>query len=145
MKKIITILFLIIFIDTVNASNLYISKRDIDTQDYVSDCDFLLYDENNVIVDAWIANNETHEIKDVKDGIYKLVERPKTNESFSNELSVFHEIDVKNESLSITLYNNKIETPRNLGIEYNTFFIGCSIIFLGIAFIYIAYRKFYYI
>ena len=47
MKKIITIILLLISIENIKAGNLYVSKKDIDTKEYINDCDFLLYDENN--------------------------------------------------------------------------------------------------
>ena len=141
MKKIIVLIIFLTNINNIYAQNLYVSKRDIDTQDYVQDCDFLLYDENNTIVDAWIQNDDTHVINNIEVGKYKLVERPKIDNTFSNELSVFHDIDITDNSLEVVLYNNKIETPRNLGVNINEFTTGCAIIFLGIALIYIGYRK----
>ena len=142
MKKLIIILSLIL-IDNVSASNLYVSKRDIYTKDYINDCDFLLYDENKVVVDAWIQDNNTHEVTDIKNGTYILEERPKIELGNRDNLSVFHEIDINNNSIELVLYNSKIETPRNLDYNLNLFTIGCFIIFFGILIIYIGYRKYY--
>ena len=144
MKKLFFILMFFMFFESVSANSLYVSKKDIDTEDYVSDCDFLLYDENNVVVDAWIAEDNTHEVSNIKNGSYTLVERPKIDSAFRNELSVFHDIDINDNSLQVVLYNRKIDTPRNLGVDFNDFMIGCSFIFLGIFFLYVGCRKFYY-
>lgn len=140
------LLFLLLFLFNFNASalDLYVSKRDIDSYSYITDCDFSLYDQDNVLVDSWVATENTHFIPNISSGSYVLVERPIVDDSFDENLSVFHEFDVSDSSLSVVLYNKKIDTPRNLGYNYSSFFIGCSFMFFGVFLLYIGFRKFYY-
>ena len=147
MKKIILILTFFLITCNVYASDftsLYISKKDINTQEFITDCDFLLYDSDNNIVDAWIAGYNVHEINGIKKGIYKLVERPLIGNSFNDELSVFHEIDIDSDDITeIVLYNNKIDTPRNL--SFNTYYaaVGITIFFIGFIITHLTYCKYY--
>ena len=141
MKKLIIILILIT-LENVQAGNLYISKKDVDTKEYINDCDFLLYDENNKIIDTWISNN-THKIENIKNGKYILEERPKIETKKNRELSVFHEIDINDNTIEVVLYNSKIQTPNNLNYSFKWFNIGYVIIFIGISIIYIGYSKYY--
>lgn len=143
MKKIIIITMLLISIDKIYAGNLYVSKRDIDTKEYINDCDFLLYDENNIVVDAWMAENDIHKIDNIKNGKYTLEERPKIENGISRDLSVFHEIEINDNTIEVVLYNSKMETPKNLNYSFKWFSVGCVIIFIGIYIIYIGYRKYY--
>ena len=132
MKKII---FLFLFLTySVNAQSIiYVSKKDIDTNSFVSDCDFTIYDSLGNIVDSWIQDNSVHtSFLDL--GKYKLVER----DLMSDYLSSQYSFDVNDDIVELTLYNQKIETPKNLGINNNY-----CLIFILFGFVIIIYsRKF---
>ncbi len=135
MKKIFFI-FLLVFSFKVNALGVfYVSKRDIDTNDFVFDCDFLLYDSAGNIVDSWVQGNNVH-VSNVPEGFYKLVERPKIIDTFSDYLSKTYDLSIRDDDLiELVLYNEKIDTPDNLGMKNNYGFllilIGSFLIFIS--------------
>lgn len=145
MNKIIFLLISFFLIHGVKASDyteLFISKKDINTQEYVTDCDFLLYDLDNNIIDSWISYNGTHRIL-LKKGNYTLVERPLLENVFSSDLGKVYKLDINSdEAMEITLYNNKIETPRNLGFNNNLYLLGSLFVVLGFIIIMLFYRQF---
>jgi len=134
MKKFI---FLFLFFTySVNAQSvIYVSKKDINTNQFVSDCDFIIYDNFGNVVDSWIQDDSVHtSFLDL--GKYKLVER----DFMSNYLSREYAFDVNDDIVELTLYNKKIETPRNLSIISNN--IYCYIFILIGFLIIICSRKF---
>ena len=143
MKKIFFIV-LFIYISNVEAlGSIHISKRDINTNDFINDCDFLLYDNNGDVVDSWIPNSSIH-ISNVPNGVYKLVERPKVMSDYSDYLSQIYMLNVKDEEvLELNLYNDIVDAPVDL--KYMNFnMIGFFVFLIGI-FIVIYYWKFNYI
>lgn len=136
MRKIFLIfLFFIIF--DVHASDIYISKRDKDTYDFVHDCDFLLYDSFGNLVDSWVQGNEVH-VSSVEKGVYSLVERPLSVGFFNSDLNKVYKLDVSSDDdFQVTLFNKEIDTPDNLGSNNNYFYcyfliiLGFGIIFYG--------------
>lgn len=129
MKKLI--LLFIFFTYNVNALGyVYVSKKDINTNQFVNDCDFVIYDIDGNIVDSWIQDNSTH-ISPLEVGNYKLVERNFMSDYLSRE----YDFNISDDIVELTLYNKKIETPRNLGINFNYF----SYIFIFIGFLIIIY------
>lgn len=130
MKKILLIFLLFIFIDVVYASDVYISKKDIDTGDYVLDCDFLLIDENGNVVDSWIQSSSAH-VSSLANGSYELISRPFIMGAFNDEMSTYYKLDVNDDILQFTIYNSKIETPKNLGSN-NYFVISFLLILFGL-------------
>lgn len=144
MKKYLIIILSLLYINNIQASELYISKKDFETKDYVTDCDFQLYDSENNIIDAWVATEDTHEISNIQKGQYKLVERPLINNNYSDELSTLHTLDINSDNvMEIILYNKEINTPRNLG-HHNHTLLGITLTLTGLALIYIGHRKFYH-
>lgn len=143
MKKFFLIILFFISFDVKALGSIYISKRDINTNDYVYDCDFLLYDELGNVVDSWVQDNSIH-VSNVPVGTYRLVERPIVINSFSDEMNRIYQLNIDDDDiLELVLYNKKIETPRNLG--YNNYFLyGTTIIILGFIIIFFS-RKFNYI
>ena len=143
MKKII---FLLIFLFSFNIKAMgvvYISKKDIDTNEFISDCDFKLYDSSGNIIDSWIQNNDVH-VSNIPVGSYKLVERPMILDSFSDGLSKSYDINIDNDDIfEFVLYNKKIVTPRNLNFKVNVIYGFCFFL-LGLFLICIS-RKFNYI
>lgn len=137
--------FFFLFIVNINASeytDLFISKKDIYTNEYISDCDFLLYDSNNNIIDSWISSDNSHHLV-IKKGSYKLVERPLLEQTFSDELSKVYKLDVAgDEAIEFVLYNKKIETPRNLGFNNNYYLFGFLFIIFGLVIVIRFYRQF---
>lgn len=148
MKRIIlcVFLFLFLFLFEVEAgefTDLYVSKKDINTQEYINDCDFLLYDSNNNVIATWVASDETYRISNIKKGVYKLVERPLIESSFNDYLSKVYTIDINSdEAMEVTLFNKKVETPRNLGIDNTYLLYGCLFIVLGFFIIILNYSNF---
>ena len=136
MKKVLFI-FLLFFSFNVDAMGaFYISKKDIDTDDFVLDCDFLLYDSNGEIVDSWIQGNEVH-VSNIPGGFYRLVERPLVVDTFSDYLSKSYDLSIKDDDVfEFVLYNKKISTPRNL--SSNNSYIGLLLVFTGIFLIFIS-------
>lgn len=131
MRKLLFFMFLFLFSFNVKAGEVHISKRNIDSNDYANDCDFLLYDSSGNIVDSWIQDNMVH-IINVPIGTYTLVERPFIMDSFSDEMSVFHSLDISSDDIvEFTLYNKKIATPRNLCF-HNMSFCGILLIVFGL-------------
>lgn len=128
MKKIFFLLIFFSFVVTVNASTINISKRDVLTGEYVNDCDFLLVDLNDNVIDRWVQDSNYHNLS-VSNGIYKIIMRPYMMGDFQDELSesifleVYHDMDV-------TLYNRQIDTPNNL--KYKSFGIIWFLFFLFI-------------
>lgn len=143
MKKII-FLILFFFLFDVNAMGVvYISKKDIDTNEFVSDCDFLLYDSSGNIVDSWVQDDSFH-ISNVPMGSYKLIERPWILDSYSDGMSSSYDIRVNDDDFfEFVLYNKKISTPRNLSFNFNILYGFCFFLF-GF-FLIIISRKFNYI
>jgi len=143
MKKIFFLFLFFFFIDVKAMGVVYISKKDIDTNEFVSDCDFLLYDSSGNIVDSWVQDDSIH-VSNIPVGSYKLIERPFIIDSYSDGLSSSYDISVVDDDIfEFVLYNKKIPTPRNLSfrsnILYSVFFfiIGLFLIFIS--------RKFNYI
>jgi len=136
MKKIFLI-FLLVLSFKVNAmGSFYISKKDIDTNDFISDCDFLLYDSDGNIVDSWIQENEVH-VSNIPGGVYRLVERPKIVNTFSDYLSKSYDLSIRDDDMvEFILYNKKIDTPDNLSIKNN--YYGILFIVSGLFLIFIS-------
>ena len=137
MKKIFCIFLFMLFISSVNAQSIvYVSKKDINTNQFVNDCDFILYDNSGSIIDSWVQDNSVH-VSFVESGIYKLIERDFSNDYLSRE----YNLNVTDDIVELTLYNKKIDTPRNLRCENNKIYC-CFFLLLGCFFI-IYSRKFY--
>lgn len=129
MKKFF-LFFILFFVTDVHAlSTVYISKRDIDTNEIVLDCDFILYDSNNNIVDSWIQDENVH-ISNVSFGFYKLVERPLIMGVFNDDLSNTYNLSISDDVHEFILYNQKIDVPDNLSYNYN--FFGVFLIVVGL-------------
>ena len=143
MKKIFFLILLFFLVDVNAMGVVYISKKDIDTNEFISDCDFLLYDSTGNVVDSWIQNNDVH-VSSIPVGSYTLVERPKIMDSFNDNLSKTYNINVDNDDIfEFFLYNKKISTPRNLSFNFSNIF--CYVfLFLGFFLIFIS-RKFNHI
>ena len=60
MKKIFFSFLIFMFFIDVHAGQVFVSKRDSDTGDFLVDCDFLLYDQYENIVDSWIQGSSSH-------------------------------------------------------------------------------------
>ena len=130
MKKIIFLFIIFLYCFNVSAGSIYISKRDIDTDQYVNDCDFLLYDEYGNVVDSWVQDDSTH-ISSVPVGSYRLIERPFIIDGFIDSLSQSYELNIDSDDiLELTIYNTKIETPRNLSFNKN-YIYAFFLMFLG--------------
>ena len=136
MKKVL-FLFLLFFSFKVDAmGSFYISKKDIDSDDFVLDCDFLLYDSDGNVVDSWIQGDEVH-VSNIPEGFYKLVERPLVVDTFSDYLSRSYDLSINDDDVfEFVLYNKKVATPRNL--ENNNSYVGVLFIFTGIFLIFIS-------
>lgn len=133
MKKFVFIFLFFLCFD-VKGADIYIAKRDIDSNIYVNDCDFVIYDSSGNVVDSWVQDNSYH-VSYLEDGIYTLVERPIISDTFNDSLSNSYKLNVfDNKSFEFNLYNKKIDTPRNLGIGYN-YFYGVLFILFGVLFI----------
>lgn len=150
MKFLVLIFFYFSSFYNVNAldyTDLYISKRDIDTKDFVNDCMFSLYDSNDNVVSSWVSSDSTYNISSIPKGIYKLVSIPFLNNSYDYNLRQEYILDLTNDDvLEITIYNNKIETSRKLGVnEYSYKYIGFVFIVLGIVIIVKFYRQFSFV
>lgn len=128
MKKLIFILLFFV-IDVHALSSVYISKRDIDTNEFVMDCDFILYDSDNNLVDSWIQDNSVH-VSNVSSGVYKLVERPFVMGVFNEDLSNVYDLNIVDDSYEFILYNQKIDVPDNLSCRYS--FMGIYFILFGL-------------
>lgn len=130
MKK---VFFLVLFFYSFNVyslSDLYISKKDIDTLEYITDCDFKLLDSSDNVVDSWVCSDNVKYVSNISNGFYKLVSRPLVNDVFSDELSDEYSFYVKDNVLEMTFYNNKIGVPSNLSLNnYN--YIGIIIVIFG--------------
>ena len=130
MKKIFFLLIFLSFVVTVNASTINISKRDVLTGEYVNDCDFLLVDLNDNVIDRWVQDSNYHNLS-VSNGIYKIIMRPYMMGDFQDELSesifleVYHDMDV-------TLYNRQIDTPNNLKYKSFSFILFLFFLFIGL-------------
>ena len=121
--------FLFFFCFDVKCADIYIAKRDIDSNIYVNDCDFVIYDSSGNVVDSWVQDNSYH-VSNLKDCIYTLVERPYISDTFNDSLSNSYKLNVSNDkSFEFNLYNKKIDTPRNLGVSYNSFYGFLFILF----------------
>lgn len=123
-------------IDLVFANDVYISKRDIVTGDYIVDCDFLLIDSSGNIVDSWIQNYSDH-ISYVNNGFYKLVSRPYVMGTFNDSMSSIYLLDVNNSVIRFTIYDDVIDTPNNLGFFSNSLFYGFLFIIFGLFLIFV--------
>ncbi len=141
MKKIFIIFCFFIFISSVYSSNLYVSKKDIETGDYIYDCDFQLYDVNNNMIDSWIQNSSYH-VSNVDNGLYKLVSRPFVSGVFNDSMSDSYILDIKNDNLKITIYDKVVSVPPNLHSNNRWILVGCLFIFIGVSIIY--YCKYYF-
>lgn len=139
--KIITILYLFFFsiYKVYGLSDLYISKKDVETKEYFTDCDFQLFDSNNVVVESWNCNVETKYVSNLSNGFYKLVSRPLINGTFNDELSDIYSFYVKDDILELTFYNNKIDTPDNLNYN-NNYYLGFFVIICGFLFCWHFYK-----
>ena len=143
MKKIIFLFLFLVSFDVKALGVVYISKKDLDTNEFISDCDFMLYDSYGNVIDSWIQNDDVH-IASIPVGSYKLVERPKVMDSFSDGLSKTYDINIDNDDIfEFVLYNKKIATPRNLRFKVS-FFYGLLFLLFGLILISIS-RKFNYI
>lgn len=142
MKKILFLFLFLIFFDVKALGVVYISKKDIDTNEFISDCDFMLYDSTGNIVDSWVQNNDVH-VASIPVGSYKLVERPKVMDSFNDGLSKSYDINIDNDDIfEFILYNNKIATPRNLNYNFH-FLYGFAFLILGLFFIVVSRKNNY--
>lgn len=142
MKKIIFIVMVFLYSFNVSAGDIYISKRDIDTDQYVSDCDFLLYDQYGNVVDRWVQDNTTH-VSNVPLGFYRLIERPYIDNVFVDSMSKSYDFNLDSDDIfEITIYNAKMETPRNLHYKRG-FVFPVLLIISGVVLIF--NRKFHYI
>lgn len=129
MKKIF--FFLLVFIcDVVYASNVYISKKDYNTGEFLSDCDFILYDSGGNVVDMWIPNNSFH-VSSLDNGSYRLVSRPYVMDKYDNGLSVFYDLNITDNDMFLTIYNEIISTPPNLGSSGSVFYLSVFLIIIG--------------
>jgi len=134
MKKFLLV-FLFFIYSNVSATQVYISKKDVESNIFVNDCDFILYDRYGNIIDSWVQNNSYH-LLDIPLGIYTLIERPYVLDAFNDDLSVSHKLNVySDEPFEFNLYNNKIETPRNLVYIFQ-YKYGLIFILIGLIIIY---------
>lgn len=136
MKKIFFLFCFLLFVSDVHASDIYISKKDIDTGEFVNDCDFLLVDFNNNVIDRWIQDDSYHLIS-VENGFYKLITRPYIMGVFDDNMSESYILDVY-ENVEFNIYNKTIGTPNNLNYSFN---IILPIFFIIVGFI-ILYKFF---
>lgn len=143
MKKLLFLILFFFFIDVNAMGVVYISKKDIDTNEFVSDCDFLLYDSTGNIVDSWVQDDSIH-VSNIPVGSYKLIERPFIIDNYSDGMSSSYDISVSDDDIfELVLYNKKIPTPRNLSFSSNILY---SVLFFGIGlFLIFISRKFNYI
>ena len=140
MKKFFLIFFAFFLFSSNVLGVLYVSKKDIDTDDFINDCDFLLYDSYGNIVDRWSQDNSVH-VSNISGGIYKLVEIPSVLDGM--DIGSYQSYDLKiDDVLEVILYNQKIDTPRNLGASFS-FLSGFVILFIGYILIFFS-RKFNY-
>ena len=131
MKKIFFSFLIFMFFIDVHAGQVFVSKRDSDTGDFLVDCDFLLYDQYENIVDSWIQGSSSH-ILNLPRGSYRLVERPFVMGNFRTDLGKTYILNVENdESFEFKIFNKKIETPRNLGFKFNSI-LGFVFVFIGV-------------
>lgn len=141
MKFLFSLLLFFCFCFDIYASdlNFYISKRDIDTLEFIDDSYFTLYDSNNNFIDGWYSN-DNHGLSLVS-GNYKLAITPVLNGKLA-DYSNYYDVSVNDNVTELIFYNDKIATPKNL--FYNNFFsyVGCVFIFIGLFLI--LSRKFYY-
>lgn len=140
MKKIVFLISFLFFIDFVGASDIYISKKDIDTGEYVLDCDFLLVDDAGNVIDSWIQDDSYH-ISSVESGSYKLVSRPYIMGVFNDDMSDSYKLDVGDSVVNFTIYNKKVVTPKNLSVSYN--YIICGVFFIVFGGIFILFYSKY--
>ena len=140
MKKIIFILLFFSFVGNIYSSNIYISKRDIDTDEYVLDCDFILTDNNGNIIDSWIQDNSDH-ILNINNGLYNLISRPYIMGEYQDSMAFTYKLNVDKDS-SFVIYNKEIYTPPNL--SYNMSYSFCFV-FVVIGILVIIYSKFSYL
>ena len=141
MKKIFLILCFFLFIDGVSAGDLYISKKDIDTGEFVYDCDFLLYDEDDNIIDNWIQGDSYHVTK-VDNGLYRLVSRPFVSGVFNESMAESYVLNVNSGRLQVTIYDRFISIPPNLGFNNRYLLYGFIFVFIGVCTIF--YCKYYF-
>lgn len=140
MRKIIFILLFFSFISNVYSSSIYISKRDIDTDEYVLDCDFILTDSSGNVIDSWIQDDSDHSL-DINDGLYNLISRPYIMGEYQDSMAYTYKIKVDKDS-SFVIYNKEIYTPPNL-VNYNNYSFCFVLIVIGI--LVIIYSKFSYL
>ena len=131
MKKIFVLFLLFLFIDHVSAGEIYVSKRDIDTGEYMHDCDFFILNSSGEIVDSWIQGDSYH-VSNLESGSYELVSRPLIMGVFNDDMGVSYKLNVGDNILKFTIYNQKIDIPNNLGIDNYYFIFGFLFIFLGL-------------
>ena len=130
MRKFFVIFLFFIFIDGVRAGKLIVSKRNIDTGNFVSDCDFLIYNDSGNIVDSWVQGNSSH-FSDLENGTYELVSRPYVMGAFNDDFKSSYMLNVSDNLLKLTIYNQEIDVPDNLGRNSNFIFGFLFIIFGG--------------
>ncbi len=138
MKKVFFFFFFFFFLTGVDASNVYISKKDIDTGEFVNDCDFLLVDFNNNIIDRWVQDDNYHALS-LDNGYYRIITRPYIMGAFSDDMSESHFLNVTGD-VNVSFYNSKIDTPDNLSVNFNKVF---SLIFIIGGFLIIFLYKFF--
>lgn len=140
MKMFIFVICFFSFFINISArasSDIYISKRDINTMDIIEGSEFSLYDSNNNIVASWNSSAGVYHLTNIKEGTYNLIERPSVVTMSDNKLDKVYKLDIiSNNVMEITLYDELINTPDNLKYNKN-FFIGYIFILLGIYIIFI--------
>ena len=129
MKKYLFVFLFLILCNVKASDNLYISKKSYYSDEFVSDCEFLLYDSDNNIVDAWIQSDDIHSIS-LPVGSYLLFEKPKINDVYSEALGKTYKLDINADKIvNINLSNLEIKTPPNLGIKKKFFFAFILVVF----------------
>lgn len=119
MKKILFVLLFFYVYDVKAIDNLIVSKKSFYSGQYVEDCEFLLYDSDNKLIDSWIQDDDIHSLS-VPNGSYLLFERPKINGVFSEYLGKTYKLDVNSDKIvEINLSNVEISIPPNLGIKFD--------------------------
>lgn len=136
MKKFI-FFFLFLTYSVSAESIIYISKRDFNNN-FVSDCDFIIYDIYGNVVDSWVQDDLVH-VSFLDLGKYRLVERNLMSDYLSSEYS----FTVNNDIVELNLYNKKIDTPKNLGINNN--YLCISFIIIGLLLVLVNYIDFNHI
>ncbi|MBP3920283.1 MAG: hypothetical protein J6D28_01830 [Bacilli bacterium] len=132
MRVLLLFILFFSFSNVVLANEVHISKVDADTDIYVRDSSFTIYDDKNMVIDSWLSTDDIHVVS-LEIGEYKLVETPILNNEPAYSLSNYYDISVDNdEVMELKLYNNKIETPRNLSMGSSYVYIGIIFFMVGL-------------